>query len=76
MTVRDFVSVAKGNAEYTVACNGNAYPFSPDDQFQMTAYGDFQISGAEWSVLSRKDQPPVIVVEIELNQQLVKEVRA
>lgn len=75
MTVKQFASVARGNADYTIACNGNAYPFSPKDDFQMLAYGDFEISRVNLSAFSSKDDVNVCV-ELELKVELVREVQA
>lgn len=72
MTVRDFARVARGDdVEYTVACNGNAYPFDPDNAFFLCAYGDFEIDRVNLSTMG-KDSANVIWAEIELKTELVK----
>ena len=72
MTVRDFARVARGDdVEYTVACNGNAYPFDPDNAFFLCSYGDFEIDRVNLSTMG-KDSANVIWAEIELKTELVK----
>lgn len=75
MTVKQFTSVARGDANYAIAYNGNAYPFNPEDDFQMFAYGDFEISHVDLSALGGKDDANVYV-ELELKMEFMKEVQA
>ena len=60
MTVKQFASVARCDANHAIAYNGNAYPFNPEDDFQMLAYGDFEISHVDLSALS-PDQVEAVV---------------
>lgn len=76
MTVKQFASVARGDdVEYRIAYNGNAYPFDPDNDFFLCAYGNFEIARVNLSTMGN-DSANVVWAEIELKTELVKEVLA
>ena len=70
-----FIQAAEKRRVCAVTCNGNAYPFDPEDAFMLCAYGDFEIAGIDLSVFNDKSNP-FIHVELELKAELVKEVLA
>ena len=75
MKIKDLACAVRGDAEYCVTFNGNAYPFDPNDAFMLCAYGDFEVACIDLSAMSIKGEP-IIHVELELSAQPVKEVRA
>ena len=76
MKIKDFARIVKGDSvECAVTCNGNAYPFDPDNAFFLCAYGDFEIDRVTLSV-AESDKVKAVWAEIELKAELVKEVLA